>query len=99
MMLFTVNVTILNRFKTELPFIYLSICISLSESRGNISLVGAKCDAAHIPYLRPICVGTCFVAAPQNMYGWWRWVKSRLRVRLLLKVGVGRLQTGVFFAL
>ena len=56
-MLFTVNVTILNRFKTELPFIYLSNCISLSESRGNISLVGAKCDAAHIPYLRPICVG------------------------------------------
>ena len=56
MILFTVNVTILNRFTTELPFIYLSNCISLSESRGNISLVGAKCGADHIPYLRPICV-------------------------------------------
>ena len=56
LLLFTVNVTILNRFATELPFIYLSNCISLSESRGNISLVGSKCGADHIPYLRPTYV-------------------------------------------
>ena len=98
MMLFTVNVTILNRFVTEFPFIYLSNCFSLSESRGNISLFGAKCGAAHIPYLCPICVHTCFVAVPQSMCGFRCWVR-RLRVRLLLKVGVGRLQTGVFFVL
>ena len=35
MTLFTINVTILNRFKTELPFMYLSNCISSSESRGK----------------------------------------------------------------
>ena len=89
-----VNVTILNRFKTEMPFIYLSNCISLSESRDNISLVGAKCGAAHIPYLRHIpYLWLCHKACR------WRWVKRRFRVRLLLKVGVGRLHTGVFFLL
>ena len=98
-MLFTVNVltnTILNRFETELPFISLSNCISLNESRGNISLVGTKCGVAHIPYLRPICAGCATknvrMVAP-------RWVKRRLRVRLLLKIGVGRLQTGVVFVM
>ena len=56
----------------------------MCESRGNISLAGAKCVAAHIPYLRPICDSWChkalrMVALGQTQVTCATSVKSRRR--------------------
>ena len=67
------------------------------SSNGSLDAHQISNEKALVFYLldlRPTSSGWC-----HQHYWWWRWATRRLRARLLSKVGVGRLQTDVFFVL